>query len=77
MDMKLLRASEIATAIVWTGIFLSVTILLRGSSYFPEVMMVLTGGAVFFVVLLPIAWVGKDSERRIGRSNDLTYGSPK
>lgn len=47
---------EIATAIVWAGIFLSVEIVSRGAGYFAETMLILAGGAILFALPLPAAW---------------------
>lgn len=45
----------ISSAIVWAAIIGALGILLRGSPHFAQVLAILGGGAVWFVILVPTA----------------------
>ena len=50
------RSYLIGAAIVWTGIFLATAIVLAGSPAYGQILPILSGGAVWFVVIIPAAW---------------------
>ena len=54
----------LGAGIVWTGIFLATAVVLQGTPFFGQMLPILSGGAVWFVVLVPGAW----SRRGEGRS---------
>ena len=54
------RIYMIADAIVWAGILFGAALVLEGSGYFGKMMLILAGGAFFFLVLLPGAWNSPD-----------------
>jgi hypothetical protein len=43
----------LGAAIVWAGIFLASALVLQGTPYFAQLLPILAGGAVWFVVLVP------------------------
>ncbi len=45
----------IGAVIVWAGILLSSAVLLAGSGVFAELLPILAGGAVWFVLIVPSA----------------------
>jgi hypothetical protein len=45
----------LGAAIVWTGIFIATAVLLSGTPYFGQLLPILGGGAVWFIVLVPSA----------------------
>jgi hypothetical protein len=53
MDRRNLKIYEIATAIVWSGLFASVALILSGSRHLMATSLVLAAGAVFFLLILP------------------------
>ena len=63
MNRRVLRTYEIASAVVWIGIFASVAIILDGSSFLGQILPVLSAGAVFFLLILPSA-LGLEKRRR-------------
>jgi hypothetical protein len=61
-DNKALRNYIVGAAIVWAGIFLAMAITLRGSDDFVTSLIILSGGAVWFVLLVP-GWLRTMIER--------------
>ena len=61
------RTYLISAATVWAAILIASAVILRGTPYFSQMLPVLGGGAVWFVVLAPIAVFrdlgGSSSER--------------
>lgn len=55
-DRKFWRSYMIGAAIVWTAIFLSTAFVLAGSPTYGQILPILSGGAVWFVVIIPAAW---------------------
>ncbi|HEX2348717.1 MAG TPA: hypothetical protein VHI51_09810 [Ktedonobacterales bacterium] len=47
----------LGAAIVWAGIFIAVAVVLQGTPYFGQLLPILGGGAVYFVVLVPMLFV--------------------
>jgi hypothetical protein len=45
----------LGAAIVWTGIFIGTAVLLSGTPYFGQLLPILGGGPVCFIVLVPTA----------------------
>ena len=45
----------LGAAVVWTGIFLASAVLLAGTPYFGTMLPILTGGATWFVIVVPAA----------------------
>lgn len=41
---------------MWLSIITAIASVLRGTPYLPQVLLILLGGAVVFVVLLPMVW---------------------
>lgn len=50
------RSYLIGAAIVWTAIFLGTAVVLAGSPAYGQILPILSGGAVWFVVIIPAAW---------------------
>ena len=46
----------LAAAIVWAGILVATALVLQGTSYVPQVLPILGGGAIWFLVIVPGAW---------------------
>jgi hypothetical protein len=61
-DNKALRNYIVGAAIVWSGIFLAMALTLRGSDDFVTSLIILSGGAVWFVLLVP-GWLRTMIER--------------
>jgi hypothetical protein len=55
-DRTFLRSYLIGAAIIWTAIFLSTAVVLAGSPAYGHILPILSGGAVWFVVIIPAAW---------------------
>ncbi len=47
------RSYLIGTAIVWLAIIIATTAILAGTPYFAPMLVILGGGAVWFIVLVP------------------------
>ncbi len=47
------RSYLIGAAIIWVCIFFATAVILSGTPYFAQVLPVLSGGAVWFVVIIP------------------------
>lgn len=62
---KFRRAYLISAVIVWVGIILATSVILKGTPYLALMLIILGGGAVWFVVLLPRAffWNRQEPER--------------
>ena len=43
----------ISAVIVWVSIIIASALILRGTSYFSQMLPVIGGGAVWFVVIVP------------------------
>jgi hypothetical protein len=63
MDRRNLKIYEIATAIVWSGLFASVALILSGSRHLMATSLVLAAGAVFFLLILPSALSSRDRSK--------------
>lgn len=50
------RTYLIGATIVWAGTLLAVAIILAGSSALAQVLPILMGGAVWFILIIPAAW---------------------
>lgn len=50
---KFRRAYLIGAGIVWAGLFLALAIVLGDSPYFGQILPLLSGAAVWFVVIIP------------------------
>jgi hypothetical protein len=48
-----LQTYVLGAAIVWAGIFIASALLLQGTLYFSQMLPILSGGAVWFVVIVP------------------------
>ena len=46
----------IGAVIVWTGIWLATAVILAGTAYFAQMLPLLLGGVVWFLVILPGAF---------------------
>jgi hypothetical protein len=51
-----LRTYTIGAAIVWAALLLAAALVLQGTPHFGQLLPVLAGGAVWFVVLVPGSW---------------------
>ena len=52
----------LSSAIVWAAIIGASGVLLRGSPHFVQMLAILGGGAVWFVILVPtVAFIGRQS----------------
>ena len=47
------RSYLISAVIVWVSIIVASALILRGTSYFSQMLPVIGGGAVWFVVIVP------------------------
>lgn len=61
----------IGAAIVWAGLFMASAIILAGTPYFAQMLPILSGGAVFFVILVPGAFFRKRRETRQSTLHEL------
>jgi hypothetical protein len=52
-DQRALRNYIVGAAIVWFGIFLAMAVMLSGTEQFAGMLIILSGGAVWFVLLVP------------------------
>lgn len=50
---RLLRTYLIGAVIVWVGILFASAIILKGTDQFAQMLPILGGGAVWFVLLVP------------------------
>jgi hypothetical protein len=57
----------LGAAILWAGIFLASAIVLQGTPYFSQMLPILSGGAVWFVVIVPGAWQRERAQREESR----------
>jgi hypothetical protein len=46
----------LGTVIVWTGIWIATAVILAGTAYFAQMLPILVGGGVWFLVILPGAF---------------------
>jgi hypothetical protein len=46
----------LGAAVVWAGILLARALVLRGTPYFSQLLPILSGGVIWFVVIVPRAW---------------------
>jgi hypothetical protein len=51
-----LQTYVLGATIVWAGIFVASAVLLQGTPHFAQMLPILSGGAVWFVVIIPGAW---------------------
>jgi hypothetical protein len=51
-----LRTYLVSTTIVWLAILVAASVILRGTPYFGQLLPILGGGIVWFVVILPAAF---------------------
>jgi hypothetical protein len=49
------RTYMISTLIVWLAILIASAAILQGSPYFSQILIILAGGIVWFVIILPAA----------------------
>ena len=47
------RAYLIGAAIVWAGTFIAAAVILKDTPYFGQLLPILVGGMVWFVVIVP------------------------
>jgi hypothetical protein len=57
-------------AIVWAGILLATALILLDTPYFPQVLPVLGGGVVWFLLIVPGAWRRSSSSTRRAPSGE-------
>lgn len=78
---KALRNYIVGSAIVWFGILLSTAVLLGGTEEFAGMFIILSGGAVWFVLLVP-GWLRTfvdsshnhaESDVRSNSGDDVTF----
>jgi len=50
------RTYLIGTVIIWVGIWFASAIILKGTPYFAQMIPILFGGVVWFVILVPGAF---------------------
>ncbi len=62
---KFRRAYLIGAVIVWVGIILASSVILAGTPYLAPMLIILGGGSVWFVVIVPGAffWNRREPER--------------
>jgi hypothetical protein len=60
-----LRTFALGAAIVWAGIAVAKALVLQSTLYFNQVLPILAGGAVWFLVIVPGAWarLGREAAR--------------
>ncbi len=66
VEMKKFRRAYLFSAvIVWVAIILASSVILAGTPYLAQMLIILGGGVVWFVVLVPGAlfWNHRESER--------------
>lgn len=54
---------EVAAIIVWIGILIASALILAGTPYFIQMLPVLSGGIVWFVVIMPGALLRERGSR--------------
>lgn len=55
-ERRFWRTYLIGAASVWTAIFLSTAFVLAGSPAYGSILPILSGGAVWFLVIIPAVW---------------------
>jgi hypothetical protein len=63
IDGTVLRNYIIGAVIIWVGVIASAAVILRGTDEFAGMLIVLSAGAVWFVVLVP-GWLRTLNDRR-------------
>jgi len=58
-----LRTYVLGAAIVWAGISVASAVLFQGTPRFAQLLPILSGGAVWFVVIVPGAWQRQPARR--------------
>jgi hypothetical protein len=58
-----LQTYVIGAAIVWAGILFASALVLQGTPYFSQMLPIVSGGAVWFVVIVPGAWQRQRARR--------------
>ena len=58
-----LQTYALGAAIVWAGIFIASALLLQGTPYLSRMLPILSGGAVWSVVIIPGAWQWRRARR--------------
>jgi hypothetical protein len=61
---RFLEMYTVSAAIVWAGLFIAVAVVLKGSGFFAQLLPILTGAMVWFVIIIPSA--ATRSRRRHG-----------
>jgi hypothetical protein len=62
-----LQTYVLGAGILWAGIFLASAVVLQGTPYFSQMLPILSGGAVWFVVIVPGAWHRQRAPREESR----------
>lgn len=52
-DTRALRNYIIGTVIVWVGIIAAMALMLEGTGEFGNMLIILTGGVVWFLIIVP------------------------
>ena len=50
------RAYLIGAVIVWAGIVIGTAVILSGTPYFTQMLPILSGGVIWFIIILPGAY---------------------
>lgn len=51
---KALGSYLIGSAIIWAGIFIATAVILKGTDHFAQLLPILGGGMVWFIILVPL-----------------------
>jgi hypothetical protein len=55
-----LSTYAIGAVIVWVAIIAATAVVLAGTPYFAQVLPIVGGGAVWFVVIVPATWARRE-----------------
>ncbi len=69
-----LTAYTIGAAIVWAGLFVAIAVVLSGSAYFGQLLPILTGAMVWFVIIVPAAASRNGRHKHPGGSRQSPAG---
>lgn len=62
MNARVMRIYMIASLLIWVGIMAATTLMLSGTGYLVDLIIILAAGAFFYLVLLP-GWFRTLGER--------------
>jgi hypothetical protein len=71
---KALGSYLIGSAIIWAGIFIATAVILKGTDHFAQLLPILGGGMVWFIILVPLLFQRRCADASpTRRGNALSY----